>query len=658
MVGSVLSADVFARFLRLKGHDVVFVSGSDSHGTPVAVAALEEKKPPKELAFKNHSVIKDLFERWRISYDNYTITHNPTHIKFTQDFYLDVQKNGYIFEREGIETLFCNSCKLPLPDRLVEGICPHCGDENARGDQCDKCQKLLTPLELKKPRCKQCGRSPEIRETKHWFMDFPKLQDRLAELIKNNKIIPPNARQVCLNSISEGLPERAITRDLEWGIPAKFEGAEEKTIYVWFEAVLGYVSAVKEWAEKIIEKPEKFNYFWNDKDTKTVYFIGKDNIIFHLIVFPGLLLAYNEDKSPKNRLVLPYNVSSTEFLMYENEKFSKSRGIGIWIDDALELAPLDYWRFNLIFNRPEKSDTSFLWTEFENNIKILNDIVGNFIHRTLTFINRQFNGKIPKKSKFDEIDKEFIQKINAIAKISGKLLENFELKKALKEIINFGKEGNIYLNDKAPWHLIKENKDAAGHVFNLCAQAVYALAILLGPFIPDTSEKILDYLNIPDTLNDLLWDSINDDYLKADHAIKRPEPLFQKLEIKEIQEKLVKLKEKKEGIEKMDEITYDEFQKLDLRIGLVENVEKVPKADKLLKLTVDIGTEKRTLVAGLAEYYQAEDLIGKKIVVLANLQPRKLRGVESQGMLLAAEDGKIVAFLTPEKDLPSGSKIR
>ena len=254
---------------------------------------------------------------------------------------------------------------------------------------------MLTPLELIKPRCAICGQTPEIRNTKHWYMDFPKLQDRLAELIKNNKIIPQNARQVCLNSNSEGLPERAITRDLEWGIPAKFKGAEQKTIYVWFEAVLGYVSAVKEWAEKIVEKPEKFDYFWNDPDTKTVYFIGKDNIIFHLIVFPGLLLAYNENKKKKEHLVLPYNVSSTEFLMYENDKFSKSRGVGIWIDEALELAPLDYWRFNLLYNRPEKSDTSFLWSEFDNNLKALNDNIGNFIHRTLTFINKQFNGKIP-----------------------------------------------------------------------------------------------------------------------------------------------------------------------------------------------------------------------------------------------------------------------
>ena len=516
MVGSVLSADVFARFLRLKGHDVVFVSGSDAHGTPVAVAAKNQNVDPENLAMKNHEIIKDLFKRWNISYDNYTHTHNPTHQKLVQDFYLDVQKNDYVFKKE-IESLYCSKDNLYLPDRFVEGTCPYCGDENARGDQCDKCQKLLTPLELKKPRCAICNESPKIKKTTHWYMNFPKLQERLADLIKNNKIIPPNARQVCLNSIAEGLPERAITRDLEWGIPAKFEGADEKTIYVWFEAVLGYISAVKEWAEKIIKKPEKFDYFWKDKDTKTVYFIGKDNIIFHLIVFPGLLLAFNEDKSTENKLVLPYNVSSTEFLMYENDKFSKSRGIGIWIDDALELAPVEYWRFNLIFNIPEKSDTSFLWSEFENNIKILNDIVGNFIHRTLTFITKQFNGKIPKKIEMDDLDRNFILKINSISQDAGKLLEEFELKKALKEIINFGKEGNIYLNDKAPWHLIKENKDAAGHVFNLCAQAVYALAILLGPFIPDTSEKILNYLNVPEKLDDLLWDSVNENYLKIGH---------------------------------------------------------------------------------------------------------------------------------------------
>ena len=489
-------------------------------------------------------------------------------------------------------------------------------------------------------------------------MDFPKLQEELAKLIENNTIIPPNARTVCLNSILEGLPERAITRDLEWGIPAKFKGAENKTIYVWFEAVLGYISAVKEWAEKIIKKPNKFEYFWNDPNTKSVFFIGKDNIIFHLIVFPGLLLAYNKDKSPKDKLVLPYNVSSTEFLMYENDKFSKSRGVGIWIDEALELAPVDYWRFSLIFNRPEKSDTSFLWSEFENNIKILNDNIGNFIHRTLTFIIKQFNGVIPPKVKNDETDDKFIKKINSIAQDVGDLLDQFELKKALKEIVNFGKEGNIYLNEKAPWHLIKDDKKLAGHVFNICVQAVNALLILLAPFIPETSEKILNYLNINKKLDELNWHDFNEHSIKENHKINTPNPLFQKLDIDELKKKLKELKEVKESMDKVDYISYEDFSRLDIRVGLVEDVERVPKADKLFKLTVNIGTEIRTLVAGLAEYYKKEELMGKKIIILANLEPKTLRGVLSQGMLLAADDGKIVSFLTPEKDIPVGSKIR
>ncbi|TFG25865.1 MAG: methionine--tRNA ligase, partial [Promethearchaeota archaeon] len=537
------------------------------------------------------------------------------------------------------------------------GICPHCGDENARGDQCDKCQKLLTPLELKQPRCVICEKPPVIRATQHWYLDFPKLQEPLKKLIEENEIIPANARQMCLNSIEEGLPERAITRDLEWGIPAKFKGANDKTIYVWFEAVLGYVSAVKEWAQKIINKPDQFDYFWKDPNTKTVYFIGKDNIIFHLIVFPGLLLAYNENKMKKEQLVLPYNVSSTEFLMYENDKFSKSRGVGIWIDEALELAPLDYWRFNLVYNRPEKSDTSFLWSEFDNNIKVLNDNIGNFIHRTLTFINKQFKGTIPEKIEYDKIDEKFISNLNSISEKIGSLLDQFELRKALREIVSFAKEGNVYLNDKAPWHLIKKKKEAAGHVFNICAQAVYAFGILLAPFIPNTSEKILEYLNVPKNINELSWQSISENSIKSGQKIKTPKPLFEKLDIEEIQKKLNQIKSKKHIQEEVELVSYDEFKKLDIRVGLVEKVEKVSKADKLYKLTVDIGTEKTTLVAGLAEYYNAEELKGKKIIVLTNLEPRKLRGITSQGMLLAAEDGKIVSFLTPEKDVKPGSKI-
>ncbi|TFF96208.1 MAG: methionine--tRNA ligase [Promethearchaeota archaeon] len=658
MIGSVLSADVFARFLRLKGDDVVFVSGSDSHGTPVAVAAKKAEEKVEKFAKENHDEIKDLFlNKWNISYDNYTITHNPTHIDFVQKFYLDIQKNGYIFEKV-IKSLYCEKDNLFLPDRFVEGICPYCGAEGARGDQCDnpECGKLLTPLELKEPKCALCGSTPEVKETKHWYMDFPKLQDELEQLIRENKIIPANARTMCLNSIKEGLPERAITRDLEWGIPAPFEGAEEKTIYVWFEAVLGYISAVKEWAEKKIKEPDRFDYYWKDKDCRTVYFIGKDNILFHLIVFPGLILAYNKDKSEADKLTLPYNVSSTEFLMYENDKFSKSRGIGIWIDDALELAPLDYWRFNLVYNRPEKSDASFLWSEFDNNLKLLNDVIGNFIHRTLTFIRKQFNSKIPEQQDFDEIDKKFTESIDQISNKISELLLDFEVKKALREIVNFGREGNVYLNEKAPWHLIKDDKKAAGHVFNLCAQMVYALGLLLAPFIPETSEKILKYLNIAKPLKELRWDSIKSNTMKPGHQIGKPKPLFEKLDVEEMKEKLEKLRNKKSG-KKMDYIEYDDFKKLDLRVALIEKVEDVPKADKLYKLSIDLGSEKRTLVAGLAEHYKPQELNGKKIIIIANLEPRKLRGVLSEGMLLAAVEGENVSILTLDRDLSPGTKI-
>jgi len=655
LIGSTLSADVFARFLRMKGDEVVFVSGSDSHGTPVSIEAKKLNVPAEELAFKYHNIIKDLHEKWQISFDNYTITHNPTHIEFVKKMYLDIQKNGYILEKE-IESLYCKQDDLFLPDRFVEGICPYCNFEDARGDQCDNCQKLLTPLELIKPKCAVCGHTPTIKKTKHWYLDLPKLQNRLKNLIDKNEIIPANARQMCLNSIIEGLPERAITRDLEWGIPAPFEGAEGKSIYVWFEAVLGYITAVKEWAENLINDPDKFNYFWNDPNTKTVFFIGKDNIIFHLIVFPALLLAYNDNKKESEKLVLPYNVSSTEWLMYENQKFSKSRGIGIWIDEALELAPLDYWRFNLVYNRMEKSDASFLWSEFDNTNKMLNDVIGNFIHRSMTFINKQFNNKIPEKIESDEVDKAFILKINSISKIIGDLLENFELRKALREIVSFGRDGNVYLNEKAPWHLIKKNKKAAGHVFNLCAQASYVLAILLSPFIPGTSKKILFYLNAPE-LSELSWDSINENSLKAGHIIKKPEPLFQKLDIEEIKQKYKILKEGKPKEGEKELISYDEFKKLDIRVALVEKVEKIPKADKLYKLSIDLGTEKRTLVAGLAEHYKIGDLQGKKIVVLTNLEPRKLKGILSKGMLLAAVENDNVSILILDRDLPPGARI-
>ncbi len=667
MIGSVLSSDIFARYLRSKGEDVVFVSGSDMHGTPAAVAAKKQNITPDELTKKNHQIIKDLFEKWQISYDNYTQTHNPIHIKFVQEFYLEIQKNGFIFEKE-IESFYCQHDSFFLPDRFIVGTCPYCGFEGARGDQCDSpaCGKLLEPTELIRPRCNICGNEPILKKTNHWYLDFPKLENELEKFVKDNEIIPANARSACLNSIKEGLPERAITRDLEWGIPAPFKGAENKTIYVWFEAVLGYISAVKEWAEKIEKDKSKFEYFWNDKNTRSVYFIGKDNIIFHLLIFPGLILAYNKNKPEPERFELPYNVSSTEFLMYENDKFSKSRGKGIWIDEALELAPLDYWRFNLIFNRPEKSDTSFLWSEFQNNINVLNDVVGNFIHRTFTFIDRYFGGIVTPMGETDDADAIFLSSMKNIGSVVGDLIEQFELKKALKEVISIAREANVYLTEKAPWHLIKGDKEKTGHVLNICIQFVHNLGILLEPFIPDSSKAIFHYLNVNTEKERPKWPQISGTAIKAGHKIKKPKPIFQKLDVEDLKLKLKETRDAKaekpevSEIKKKQIVSYDEFKKLDIRVAKIIDAEPIAKTDNLVKLKIDLGFEQRTLVAGLAQIYNIEELKGKKIVVLTNLGSRKMKGVLSQGMLLAAvDDDGNVSLLTYDKDkeVKLGSKI-
>ncbi|MHA1730626.1 MAG: methionine--tRNA ligase [Promethearchaeota archaeon] len=678
MVGSVLSADVFARYLRLKGDDVVFVSGSDEHGTPTAVSAIKEGVDVKTLTDRNHAKIADLFKRWKISYDNYTRTHNPIHIKFTQQFYLTAQRNGYIFTKEE-EILFCPKCDLPLPDRFVVGTCPYCHAPGARGDQCDnpKCGKLLTPLELLEPQCSICGTTPERRVTTNWYFDLPKFQDRLKALIEANSVIPDNARTMCLNAIKKGLPARAITRDLKWGIPAPFEGAEGKTIYVWFEAVLGYISATIQWAEEIVGEPGRWRDFWFDQSTKAVYFIGKDNIIFHLLLLPAFLLAVNENAPPEERYVLPYNVSSTEFLMYEHDKFSKSRGVGIWIDDALELLPVDYWRYSLIRNRPETRDQSFLWSEFQKNVNELNDIFGNFIHRVLTFLKRNFGGKVPDRLDLDERDAELLKAVEEAPSRIGSLVESFQFKAAIEAILDLARAGNQYLSDKAPWHLIKDDERASGHVLNLSIQVVHALAILLVPFTPTSARKIWNMLNLRSDVFKASWDSAGTSPIEAGHAIGKPKPLFHKVDVGELQEKLAHLhgsgavgkapdarggaRDSAGASERAGKVVpFKTFQKFDFRTAVVADAERVPDAKKLLKLTLDLGGGgTRVVVAGIGDTYNPSDLEGKNVVVLANLEPRKVHGIQSEGMVLAVEgENGESALLTCPGEVAAGSKIR
>jgi methionyl-tRNA synthetase len=518
-----LSADVYARYLRLKGEEVIAVTGSDEHGTPIEVEAIKKGISPRQLTDEIHKQICELLDAYNIRFDNYTRTESPVHVRFTQDLYRKVYENGYVYTQD-VSLPYCEKDQRFLPDRFVEGTCPHCGNEQARGDQCDSCGRVLDPLELINPLCVFCRTTPTVKTSKHWFFDLPKFRDKLLTAVQNNKRLPENARNFSLRWLEEGLKPRALTRDNKWGISAPFPGAEGKTIYVWLEAVLGYVSASIEWAEKS-GKPEAWKDFWFDKETRNVHFIGKDNIPFHVIIFPALLLATHED------YVLPWQVSSTEFILFEGQKYSKSKRVGVWIDEALKVAPAEYWRYLLIATRPENRDTNFTWRDFEAHINTeLNDVLGNFVHRTLTFVYNQFDSRIPEASDFDLRDKQLKEQIESSPSRIGALLDGFQLKGALAAIIDLARTGNQYLSDREPWHLIKTDRAKTATTINLASQLVRSIGILISPFLPDTGQQITKQLNLPDA-SSLTWLDAGNLDLKPGHLIGKPKPLFHKVSI-------------------------------------------------------------------------------------------------------------------------------
>ncbi|MBT0160021.1 methionine--tRNA ligase [Candidatus Bathyarchaeota archaeon A05DMB-2] len=538
LVGSVLSADVAARYYRLRGDDVLLVSGSDEHGTPIEVEAIKEGITPKELTDRNHARVADLFKRWGASFDNYTRTESPVHKAFVQETLMKIYRNGYIFSQE-TEMLYCENDQRFLPDRFVEGKCPYCGYERARGDQCDRCGRLLETTFLIEPHCVICGNTPTVKTTRHWYIDLSRFADQLTKYIKDNQQLPANAKNFSLNWIKEGLKPRAVTRDVEWGIPAPFPGAEGKTIYVWVDAVLGYVSATIEYCKRIGE-PEKWREFWFDKTAKTLYFVGKDNIPFHTIILPALLLASGEDYN------LPWNVSATEFLQFKGEKASKSLRIGIWIDEALELFPVDYWRFFLIATRPESRDSNFSWDFFVEKINAdLNDTFGNFIHRTLTFINSQFSGEIPKPAKLTAEDESILQAVREKVESAAQDLKAAKLQSAANTLVAISRVGNQYLNDKEPWNLVKTDKEKAATVLYVSAQIVKAIAVVSAPFIPGTAEQLWQTLNLTGSVHKSKWEEALKP-LYAGHKIGKPKPLFRKIdaEEKQLDEKLAQIREK------------------------------------------------------------------------------------------------------------------
>jgi methionyl-tRNA synthetase len=539
LVGSVLSADIAARYYRLQNLDVLLVSGSDTHGTPIEVEAMKEKISPKELTDRNHTKVAELFKKWAISFDNYTSTESSVHKRFVQEHLMKIYNNGYIFSQE-TQMLYCEHDQRFLPDRFVEGTCPYCGYEKARGDQCDKCGKLLETTLLVEPYCIICHNKPVTKITKHWYIDLSKFAEPLCKFLEENKQIPLNAKNFSLNWVKEGLKPRAVTRDVEWGIPAPFPGAEGKTIYVLVEAVLGYISATIEQCERI-GQPEKWREYWFNKNARTLYFVGKDNIPFHTIILPALLLASGEDYN------LPWNVSATEFLQFKGEKASKSRKIGIWIDEALEMFPVDYWRFFLISTRPETKDTNFSWDFFIEKINAdLNDTYGNFIHRTLTFINSKFGGEIPSAEQLDTDDEKVLAIVREKVDQIADELETGKLQSAANTLISIARTGNQYLNEKEPWKLLKTDPPRAAAIFNVAAQIVKALAVTSMPFMPSIAEQIRQTLGISHILYKPRWNEATEP-LETGHKINAPKPLFKKIDVTdtELDNQLLQIRAKK-----------------------------------------------------------------------------------------------------------------
>jgi methionyl-tRNA synthetase len=664
-----LGADIYVRYLKLRGADVISATGSDCHGTPIEIAAIAEGISPKELVDRYHSQILDLLEKWNINL-NYSKTANPHHYKWTQDFYRRCFENGYIFDKE-VKQLYCNHDKRFLPDRFVEGKCPHCGASGARGDQCDApdCGKPLSPIELIEPKCKICGNTPVVKTSAQWYYDFSAFQEKLLIYIRQNKQFPENARKFSLNILKEGLQARTLTRDLKWGIPAEkaIPNAKGKSIYVWLEAVLGYVSASAEYGEKKYKDPNFWQKYWLDQDTRTVFFIGKDNIFFHTLLLPGLLLG-TEDTYGKP-FVLPYNVSSTEFLVFEEQKFSKSQGIGIWIDEAAVLLPTDYWRYYLSATRPEIKDTLFSWRDLEQRVNIdLNDVLGNYIHRVIVLLHKYSEGKIPDCHRLSDDDRDFVTAIHEVPETVADYFDNFEFKKAVTSIIDFSRTANAYLSTKEPWKLIESDASAVDTTLYLCAQSLLTLAIILAPIIPETSDKIWKILNQEGTSSDQDFEEAGKLKLQPGIRVNESKPLFSKIDINEIQAQLLNLRKAKKSKFKEEKsvpsklqnlVPLNEFKKLDIRIGTVIKAEKIGKAKKLVKMQVDLGPEigKRQLVAGLAPFRNIEQLIGQRLTVIVNLEPATIRGVRSEGMLLAATEEKNLGLLVPDKEVPNGTKV-
>ncbi|MBN2363302.1 methionine--tRNA ligase [candidate division WOR-3 bacterium] len=650
LAGCYLPADIFVRYLRSKGEDVIHICGTDEHGVQITLKAEQEKTTPKKLVDGYHEMIKKALNDVGIEYENFSRTTKKLHYERTQKFFLKLLENGFLEEKE-ITQLYCEKCGRFLPDRFVEGECPFCSSKGARGDQCEACGRWLEPSMLKNPRCKICSSEPAFRKTTHWFLRLDALTGKLKDWHSDHPEWKDNVTKFCKTWFDEGLIPRAITRDIDWGVPVPLEGSEGKVLYVWFDAPIGYISSTIEWAKDIRKDPGLWEKYWLDKDTRLVHFIGKDNIVFHAMVWPGMIMAHGD-------YILPDQIPANEFLNIEGEKVSTSRNWAVWVDQAVEAFPPDALRYVLAATAPENSDVDFTWSEFQRRVNDeLADVLGNFVNRTLTFVNKYYAGKIPGLDE-SSFEKELTQEIRTAPQRIGALYESFQVKKAVNEFMKLARTGNKVFQSNEPWSLVKSDPEKCRYVIALCAAIIDTLASVIEPVLPFTSQKIFKMLR----LEKRPWDESGDFRIPEGHELGNLEILFGKIDDEKIDNQRKMLgKERKMTEEKAQEkekASISDLLKIGLKVGLVKSVQRVEKSDKLYKLTVDLGDEERQIVAGMVPYYPEEDILGKKVIVVSNLEPAKIRGVESNGMILAADDGKTVSLLTLDKDVAQGSNIR
>jgi methionyl-tRNA synthetase len=660
LAGVYVPADIYARYLRNTGNDVLYVCGSDEHGVPITIKAKKEGVSPQDIVDKYHAIIKKSFEDFGISFDNYSRTSAKVHHKTASEFFKKLYNEGKFIEEE-TEQLFDAEANQFLADRFVVGTCPKCGNEESYGDQCEKCGTSHNATDLINPKSAITGNTPTTKVTKHWYLPLDKYEKWLREwiVVGHKNDWKANVLGQVKSWLDDGLKPRAVTRDLDWGIPVPVEGAEGKVLYVWFDAPIGYISSTKEWAER---EGKNWEPYWKDKDTKLIHFIGKDNIVFHCIIFPAMLKA-------EGSYILPENVPANEFLNLEGDKISTSKNWAVWLHEYLEDFPdkQDVLRYALTANAPETKDNDFTWKDFQarNNNELV-AIFGNFINRVVVLTNKYYNGIVPEPNEFLDIDIETLEKLKKFPGIIGSSIERYRFREASQELINLARLGNKYLADEEPWKQIKENPERVKTIMFVALQIASGLSIVAEPFLPFSAKKLKEILNISESI---AWNSMEkaEELIVANHQIGKPELLFAKIEDNEIQVQLDKLEATKQAnkaenktVEPQKEtIEFEDFSKLDIRVGTILEAVKVPKTKKLLQLKVDVGIDTRTIVSGIAESFNPEAIIGQKVTVVVNLAPRKLRGIESQGMILMTDtiDGKL-AFIEPENDsVTNGEQI-